>query len=94
MTSLFHWKGKKVLVSGAGGFIGSHLTEKLLDAGAEVKALVHYNSFGSCGWLDKIECKNEIDVISGDIQDPSSVKNAMTDVEVVFHLAALIGIPY
>ncbi|MFA5339657.1 MAG: NAD-dependent 4,6-dehydratase LegB [Candidatus Omnitrophota bacterium] len=85
---------KKVLVTGAGGFIGSHLTEKLSASGYKVKAFVHYNSRNSWGWLESSRCKNRIEIISGDIRDADIVRDAMRDVEIVFHLAALIGIPY
>lgn len=85
---------KKVLVTGAGGFIGSHLTEKLCAAGYAVKAFVHYNSRNSWGWLDALKCKEKIEIISGDIRDADIVRNAMRQVDTVFHLAALIGIPY
>jgi NAD dependent epimerase/dehydratase len=85
---------KKALVTGAGGFIGSHLTELLLSKGVEVKAFVHYNSQNNWGWLEKSRLKNEIEIISGDIRDSDSVGNAMASVDSVFHLAALIGIPY
>ncbi len=89
-------KNKKVLVTGADGFIGSHLVEKLIDEGCQVKAFVYYNSFNSWGWLDSFpkEKLQQIEVFSGDIRDPHGVKNAMKDVEIVFHLAALIAIPY
>ncbi len=86
--------GKKVLVTGAGGFIGSHLTEQLVARGASIRAFVHYNALGRWGWLDSSHVKEEIEVISGDIADRDSVRNAMKGIEVVFHLAALIGIPY
>lgn len=85
---------KKVLVTGAGGFIGSHLTEKLCVSGYAVKAIVHYNSRNSWGWLDSSKYKGRIEIISGDIRDADIVRHAMRNVEMIFHLAALIGIPY
>lgn len=87
---------KKVLVTGAGGFVGSHLTEALIRKGIAVKAFVHYNSFNSWGWLDRSapEIKNAIEVVAGDVCDPFGVKKAMQGCDQVFHLAALIGIPY
>ena len=87
---------KKVLVTGADGFIGSHLTEKLVKTGYEVKAFVFYNSFNSWGWLDTFDNKilEHIEVFSGDIRDPHGIKNAMEGCNAVFHLAALIGIPF
>lgn len=88
------WAGKKVLVTGAAGFIGSHLTERLVEAGAEVRAFVHYNSQGNWGWLDQSAMRGDIDVITGDICDYQSIRQAVQGVEVVFHLAALIAIPY
>lgn len=87
-------QGKKVLVTGAGGFIGSHLTEQLVAAGAEVSAFVRYNSTGNWGWLESSPVKKDITVVSGDIRDYDSVKGAVKNVQVIFHLAALIGIPY
>ena len=87
-------QGKRVLVTGAGGFIGSHLTEALVEAGAETRVLVHYNSNGSWGWLDQSPKKNAIEFILGDIRDRDSVRRAMGDRQIVFHLAALIAIPY
>lgn len=86
----------KVLVTGADGFIGSHLTEALIRQGFKVKAFVMYNSFSSWGWLDQapIEIKNEIEVFAGDIRDPHGVKTAMQGCDAVLHLAALIAIPY
>jgi dTDP-glucose 4,6-dehydratase len=87
---------EKVLVTGAGGFIGSHLSEELIRLGADVRAFVCYNSRNSWGWLDHSpeEIKHNIDVFAGDIRDPHGVKEAVRDCEIVFHLAALIAIPY
>lgn len=87
---------KKILVTGAEGFIGSHLVERLLELGANVRAFVLYNSFNSWGWLDTLPnaIKNELDVVTGDIRDPHSVRQAMQDCDTVLNLAALIGIPY
>lgn len=87
-------RGKRVLVTGAGGFIGSHLTERLVQEGARVRAMVHYNALGSWGWLDESPVRNEIEVMAGDVCDRDSVRHAMEGAEIVFHLAALIGIPY
>lgn len=87
-------ENKRILVTGADGFIGSHLTEMLVNHGATVRALSLYNSFNHWGWLEDIECLNKIEVISGDIRDPFFVKKAMKDIDIVFHLAALIAIPY
>ncbi|MFC1478318.1 NAD-dependent 4,6-dehydratase LegB [Candidatus Margulisiibacteriota bacterium] len=86
----------KVLVTGADGFIGSHLVEELVNQGLNVKAFVYYNSFNSCGWLDTLspEIKEKIEIFSGDVRDPFGVKTAMEGCDVVFHLAALIAIPY
>ena len=85
---------KKVLITGAGGFIGSHLTEKCVELGYKVKAFVHYNSKNNWDWLENSLCKKDIEVISGDIRDFDSVSDAMKGCNEVFHLAALIGIPY
>ena len=87
---------RKALVTGAGGFIGSHLVESLLGEGYDVKAFVHYNSFNSWGWLDHCDeaVKKSIEVFAGDVRDPNGVRTAMKGCDIVFHLAALIGIPY
>jgi NAD dependent epimerase/dehydratase len=87
---------KKILVTGADGFIGSHLTEELVKQGYEVRAFVFYNSFNSWGWIDSFpeEIKNKIEIFAGDIRDPNGVRVAMKDCDTVFHLAALIGIPF
>jgi dTDP-glucose 4,6-dehydratase len=89
-----NWNTKRVLVTGAGGFIGSHLTERLVELGAKTRALVHYNAVGTWGWLDQSPLRDEIEVIAGDICDRDSVRQAMQGVDVVLHLAALIAIPY
>ncbi len=87
---------KKILVTGSDGFIGSHLTEELVNQGYNVKAFVYYNSFNSWGWLDTLsdEIKNNIEIFSGDIRDPNGVRIAMEGCDTVFHLAALIAIPF
>jgi len=86
----------KILVTGADGFIGSHLVEKLLDEGASVRAFCYYNSFNSWGWLDSLshEKASRIEIFMGDIRDAGSVRSAMEGINMVFHLAALIAIPY
>ena len=86
----------KILVTGAGGFIGSHLTELLVREGFDVRAFVHYNSLGSWGWIDSFpeEMKKNIDIFSGDIRDPNGVRDALRGCDAVFHLAALIAIPF
>jgi len=85
---------ENILVTGAGGFIGSHLTELLVEKGYNVKAFVHYNSWNKWGWLDTSFAKSKVQIITGDIRDYDSVFAAMTGCDTVFHLAALIGIPY
>ena len=89
-----NWRGQRVLVTGAAGFIGSHLAERLVELGATTRALVHYNSAGSWGWLDQSAVKGDIEVVLGDIRDRDSVDSAVNKTEIVFHLAALIAIPY
>jgi len=88
------WSGQTVLVTGADGFIGSHLTERLVAIGAKTRALVQYNSFGSWGWLGESPSREELEVFLGDVRDSDSLRAPMRGVDVVFHLAALIAIPY
>lgn len=85
---------KKVLITGADGFIGSHLTEMLVRRGAKVKALSLYNSFNDWGWLEDVTCLDQVEVVCGDIRDPNFCREITKDIDVVFHLAALIAIPY
>ncbi len=89
-------KNKRVLVTGADGFIGSHLAERLIARGAKVRAFVYYNSFNSWGWLDHVPAPlaRKMEIFSGDIRDPNGVWEAARDIDVIFHLAALIGIPF
>jgi NAD dependent epimerase/dehydratase len=91
-----NWKNKKVLVTGAGGFIGSHLVERLVELGARVRALVRYNSRNDWGLVELLPTgvQGYLEVVAGDITDPFGVARALAGCEVVFHLAALIGIPY
>ena len=85
---------KKVLITGADGFIGSHLTELMVREGYRVKALSQYNSFNHWGWLEDVDCRDDIEVLSGDVRDPHYCRHATKDVDLLFHLAALIAIPY
>jgi dTDP-glucose 4,6-dehydratase len=89
-----NWESKSVLITGAGGFIGSHLAEALVRTGARTRAMVHYNSAGRRGWLDESDLKDDMEIIAGDIREVDSVRAALKGVDVVFHLAALIAIPY
>jgi NAD dependent epimerase/dehydratase len=86
--------GKRVLVTGADGFIGSHLAEALVEDGANVVALCQYNSFNQWGWLDDSPCVSQVEVITGDIRDPHFCQGVTKNIDIVFHLAALIAIPY
>jgi NAD dependent epimerase/dehydratase len=90
------WQARRVLVTGAGGFIGSHVTERLVRAGAKVRAMVHYNSRNDWGHLERLdkEIRESLEVISGDIRDPFFCRQAVKDQQAVMHLAALIAIPY
>lgn len=85
---------KNVLITGADGFIGSHLTELLVKEGCRVRALSQYNSFNYWGWLEDVNCKSQIEVLNGDVRDPHYCKHIAKDVDTIFHLAALIAIPY
>ena len=86
------WERRRVLVTGGEGFIGSHLVDRLLAEGADVRALVHYNPFGRWGWLQ--EKAGDVEILAGDVRDADRVASAVAGTDVVFHLAALIGIPY
>jgi len=90
------WGQKTVLVTGAGGFIGSHLTERLVHLGAEVKAFLRYNSRNDWGWIEVLPSpvKEKIEVVAGDLRNPETVGKAMRDVDIIFHLGALVAIPY
>ncbi len=85
---------KNILITGADGFIGSHLTEMLFNRGAKVRALSQYNSFNNWGWLESLDCLNDIELLTGDVRDPHYCKHITKGVEIIFHLAALIAIPY
>src|SRR5919202_6546059 len=89
-----NWTGRTVLVTGAAGFIGSHLAEDLVRRGADVRAFVRYTSAGRWGWLDDSDLAADMEVVAGDIRDPETLVPAMDGVDTVFHLAALVAIPY
>lgn len=92
MKSFYHHK--KILVTGAGGFIGSHLAERLVREGAQVTALVHYNALGTNGWLNSSPLREDMEIVAGDICDPGFMQTVIEGQDIVFHLAALIAIPY
>src|SRR5512133_791520 len=87
-------KGSCILVTGADGFIGSHLTERLLSEGYRVRALAQYNSFNYHGWLEDIPVSEDLEIVTGDIRDPHQCEVLVKDTEIIFHLAALIAIPF
>jgi dTDP-glucose 4,6-dehydratase len=89
-----NWSNQRVLITGAGGFIGSHLTERLVRLGAKTRALIHYNSSGARGWLDASPIADDVEVVFGDVGDRDQMQSIVRGQTVVFHLAALIGIPY
>jgi len=91
-----NWKNKNILLTGAGGFIGSHLTEHLVNLGANVKAFVRYNSRNDCGQLEYLpeNILSKITIVAGDLRDLDAVKNVVTDADIIFHLGSLIAIPY
>lgn len=89
-----NWKNKKVLVTGAGGFIGSHLAERLVKEGARVKAMVHYSALGTAGWLEELPLRSEMEILYGDVRDADWTSEVTAGSEIIFHLAALIAIPY
>jgi NAD dependent epimerase/dehydratase len=94
LNSAFTWKNRRVLVTGAGGFIGSHLAERTAQLGAQTRCFLRYTSQGSLGWLAASPLRSEMEIIHGDVRDYESVFHAAKDADIIFHLAALIGIPY
>lgn len=88
-----HWRGKRVLISGAGGFIGSHLAERLVQEGATVRAMLHYHALGSHGWLQDSPHAGKMEIVSGDVRDAAFVRESLVGVHTVFHLAARVSIP-
>ncbi len=88
------WQDRKVLVTGAGGFVGSHLAERLVSEGAQVKALVRYNALGRWGWLEESTVCSQMEIVLGDVTDGECMRHVVEQNQTVFHLAALIGIPY
>jgi len=94
VSNPYTWKNRRVLVTGAGGFIGSHLAERMAQLGARTRCYLRYTSQGSLGWLSASPLRSELEIIHGDIRDYESVLQAAKDVDVIFHLAALVGIPY
>jgi NAD dependent epimerase/dehydratase len=94
LSNPFLWKSRRVLITGAGGFIGSHLAERVTQLGAHTRCFLRYNSQSSLGWLHASPLLSEVEIIHGDIRDSESVSRAAMDVDIIFHLAALIGIPY
>jgi NAD dependent epimerase/dehydratase len=94
VTAGFAWTGRRVVVTGAGGFIGSHLAERLVELGAEVTAFVHYKAMGAAGWLEHSRHRSALCLVAGDVRDRDSLDAACDGADTVFHLAALIGIPW
>jgi|SRR5579862_5316371 len=88
------WKNRRVLITGAGGFIGSHLAERIVELGAHTRCFLRYTSKGSLGWLSTSPLRSELEIIHGDVRDCDSILRAGEGVDVIFHLAALVGIPY